>query len=398
MNLELGPILRAITRQKGAFALVVLEVASGFTIIACILLTSSWYLQIGHTSSGHREADLVEVTVVSAASAPQPAAARAAALAREAGDLARMRATPGVLAAAPVSTSLLDERWSFPTRFASPQAPGREAFGWSLYTSQAAGEVLGLHFRDGAMPAGPDAVVITRCLGDQLFPGAAQVVGRELRDEGAPPAPIAGVIEDVVMRIPFLLYSRCVAFRFTHALEEREGHYLVRTEAGRRAEVAAALAVSLGPSRADRLVGVREFSSRGGRAHAISSGIVVVLSIMAVTVGLVALLGALAVASFLVAERTRQIGIRRALGATRGDIVRYFLVENALAVAAGTAIGVVATLVLMLMMKRLFHDLVLHWWQLGLTCLLLWVDATLAALVPARRAADIPPHVASRGL
>jgi hypothetical protein len=49
------------------------------------------------------------------------------------------------------------------------------------------------------------------------------------------------------------------------------------------------------------------------------------------------------------------------------------------------------------MMKRLFHDLVLDWRHLAITAALLWVDATLAALVPARRAADIPPHVASRG-
>ena len=49
-----------------------------------------------------------------------------------------------------------------------------------------------------------------------------------------------------------------------------------------------------------------------------ANGVVVVLAVMAGTVGVVALLGALAVASFLVAERTRQIGIRRALGATRG--------------------------------------------------------------------------------
>ena len=42
----------------------------------------------------------------------------------------------------------------------------------------------------------------------------------------------------------------------------------------------------------------------------------------------VALAGSLALASFSVAERTRQIGVRRALGASRGEIVRYFLLEN----------------------------------------------------------------------
>ncbi|HXU81008.1 MAG TPA: FtsX-like permease family protein, partial [Polyangia bacterium] len=83
--------------------------------------------------------------------------------------------------------------------------------------------------------------------------------------------------------------------------------------------------------------------------------------------------------------------------ATRRDVMRYFLVENALAVAAGTVLGVIATLVLYLMMKQLFHGLALDWRHLVITGALLWIDATLAAMIPARRAADIPPHVASRG-
>jgi putative ABC transport system permease protein len=400
MNLELGPIVRSITRQRGAFALVVLEIASGFAIIACILLASSWYLQIGHTGSGHREEDLVDVMIVSAAASPEPELARTAAVEREQIDASTIQRTPGVLAVAPVSASLIDDRWSFPTRFTTPLNGGREAFGWSIYTSPAAGEVLGLHPVDGGMPQGPasqDAVVITRCLRDEIFPGPASVVGRTLLDEGAPPARVVGVIEDVVMRIPFLAHARCAAFRFTHVPDDREVHFLVRVQAGQRAAVAAALGEALGPSRADRLVRVRPFSARSGRAHAISSGIVVILAIMAVTVAVVALLGALAVSSFLVAERTRQIGIRRALGATRQDVMRYFLVENALAVAAGTVLGVIATLVLYLMMKELFRGLDLDWRHLALTAGLLWIDATLAAMVPARRAADIPPHVASRG-
>jgi putative ABC transport system permease protein len=399
VNLEIGPILRSITRQRGAFTLVVLEIASGFAIIACILLASSWYLHIGNTSSGYAEEDLVDVGIVSAATSTDAELARTGAIERSLIDVATMKRTPGVVAVAPLSASLIDERWSFPTRFSTPVDGGREAFGWSIYTSPGAGEVLGLHPIDGNMPAGAtgDAVVITRCLREELFPGTTSVVGRTLVDEGAPPARIAGVVEDVVMRIPFLKHARCAAFRFDPVPDDREAHYLVRVQPGQRAAAVMGLAKELGPSRPDRLVKVRPFSARAGRAHSIASGIVVVLSIMAVTVGLVALLGALAVSSFLVAERTRQIGIRRALGATRQDVMRYFLVENALAVAAGTVLGILATLVLYLMMKRLFHDLVLDWRHLAITAVLLWVDATLAALVPARRAADIPPHVASRG-
>ena len=53
----------------------------------------------------------------------------------------------------------------------------------------------------------------------------------------------------------------------------------------------------------------------------------------------VALAGSLALASFSVAERTRQIGVRRALGASRGEIVRYFLLENLILTSFGLGLG-----------------------------------------------------------
>jgi putative ABC transport system permease protein len=53
----------------------------------------------------------------------------------------------------------------------------------------------------------------------------------------------------------------------------------------------------------------------------------------------VALAGSLALASFSVAERTRQIGVRRALGASRGQIVRYFLLENLILTTFGLGSG-----------------------------------------------------------
>jgi hypothetical protein len=164
-------------------------------------VASSWYLHIGHTASGHREEDLVDVAIVSAAASSDPELARTGAIERVQIDTATIQRTPGVLAVAPLSASLIDDRWSFPTRFTTPVDGEREAFGWSVYTSPAAGEVLGLHPIDGGLPQGPeaqDAVVITRCLRDDLFPGPGSVVGRvRCWTRGGPPARIAGVVEDV---------------------------------------------------------------------------------------------------------------------------------------------------------------------------------------------------------
>jgi putative ABC transport system permease protein len=122
------------------------------------------------------------------------------------------------------------------------------------------------------------------------------------------------------------------------------------------------------------------------------------LFIFGAVVGVVALLGALAVSSFLVNERTRQIGIRRALGATRQDVIRYFLVENSIATALGEGLGLLCTLGLFMTMKRVFPELALGWHFLAITGVLLWLNTTLGAMIPAHRAADVPPSVASRGL
>jgi putative ABC transport system permease protein len=114
------------------------------------------------------------------------------------------------------------------------------------------------------------------------------------------------------------------------------------------------------------------------------------------TIAVTALLGVLAVSSFLVTQRARQLAVRRALGAGSGDIIRHILVETWLATALGTALGLAATLALCTLMRQAFPGLVADGRLLALTALVLWIDCTAAALVPARRAARIPPSVASR--
>jgi hypothetical protein len=73
---------------------------------------------------------------------------------------------------------------------------------------------------------------------------------------------------------------------------------------------------------------------RGDRRMAIMLT-TVCLALLAITA-----LGIVGLASFWVTQRRKQIGTRRALGATRGAIVRYFQLENALITAGGAVLGV----------------------------------------------------------
>jgi putative ABC transport system permease protein len=109
-------------------------------------------------------------------------------------------------------------------------------------------------------------------------------------------------------------------------------------------------------------------------------------------------LGIAGLASFWVQQRTRSIGIRRAIGATRGDIVRYFQTENFLIVGGGIVLGVLLALILnrLLMVHYELPPLPLYYLPIG--ALLLWSLGQLAVLGPALHAAAVPPVVATRSL
>ena len=112
----------------------------------------------------------------------------------------------------------------------------------------------------------------------------------------------------------------------------------------------------------------------------------------------VALAGSLALASFSVAERTRQIGVRRALGASRGEIVRYFLFENLLLTSFGLGLGLALAVGLNHVLRLIMADLKLTPELVVVSMLVFIATGLLSALVPARRAALIPPWAATRTL
>lgn len=113
---------------------------------------------------------------------------------------------------------------------------------------------------------------------------------------------------------------------------------------------------------------------------------------------LVTALGIVGLASFWVAQRRKQIGVRRALGATRGDILSYFQTENFLIVTLGIALGMVLAYAvnLLLMQKYELPRLPLVYLPVGAVAL--WVLGQLAVLAPALRAAAVPPVVATRSV
>jgi putative ABC transport system permease protein len=173
----------------------------------------------------------------------------------------------------------------------------------------------------------------------------------------------------------------------------------MRAPAGLRPTVVqAASAVLTGIPDGDAAVLVSGFERKTTRFANLSSGAMIILTWTGFLVVTVALAGALALASFSVAERTRQIGVRRALGATRGEIVRYFLLENLILTTLGLGIGLGLAVGLNHVLRRIMADMKLTPDEVLLSMAVFLATGLLSALVPARRAALIPPWAATRTL
>jgi len=111
----------------------------------------------------------------------------------------------------------------------------------------------------------------------------------------------------------------------------------------------------------------------------------------------IAVLGVFGVTSYLVALRSREIGIRMAIGAKRFDIWKMVVGQNLFLVAIGIAIGLTGALALTRLLQRLLFEVQPNDpLTLGLVALALTLAAVAASLVPAHRAAKVDPLVALR--
>jgi putative ABC transport system permease protein len=394
VSVELGPILRSLLRRKSASALLLLEVAVGMVVLVHNLVLGRYYAHLAFMPSGIDEADLVYVTRrfgVAGRSEPE-------ARAQVAADLQRLAGTQDVAVAAALDALPFPDTATFCAVFEG-QGPGAaRATGWPVRATDGVTDALGLPLREGRKfaPGETGAAILSRRLARRLFPRGS-AVGRTVVGEGIGAARVVGVTEDFRIRMPFAPDSGSVFLLADLPAGEREVHYAVGTAPGRRdaavPRISAALAA--GAPAGDTLEVVK-FDSRATRFHRIARGATIVVAWMSLIVVGVALAGALAVASFSVAERTRQIGVRRAIGASRTRIVAYFLVENALLTGTGIAAGMVLAVPASQLVRSLLPPAAMSWFDVAISAALLFVAGLLSALVPALRAARIPPTAATR--
>jgi predicted permease len=121
------------------------------------------------------------------------------------------------------------------------------------------------------------------------------------------------------------------------------------------------------------------------------------LGVFAAVALALALVGIYGVMGYLVTQRTHEIGVRMALGARRGEVVRMVVRQGMSTTAAGIAVGIIAALALTRVMGSLLYDVApTDGPTFGVVCAVLALAALLACCLPALRASQVDPVVALR--
>ncbi len=411
--MDIRPILSTLMRHKTAASLIVIEIALTCAIICNALFMISDRIREVREVSGLAEDELVRVQILSIGSdADQSARTRT--------DLANLRAIPGVKDATVLNqVPFVNSSWNSGVRLAQEQQQSTlsattymaedqfiETLGLKLVAGrdfnpdeyQEASDLLDGLTEDGSVPG----AIITRSLADKLYPGE-YAVGKSFYSWGDKPIRVIGVVEHLVrpsqMGGPSAReYSMVFPLRPHYNLG---GNYVIRTSPERRAEVLAAAKKTLVANGADRIIlednsktveELRHEFFQAPRAMAWLLGIVCVALLLITALGIIGL------ASFWVQQRTKQIGVRRALGATRGQILRYFQTENFLLATIGIAVGMLLAFAINQLLMGKYEMARLPLFYLPAGAVLLWALGQLAVWAPARRAASIPPAVATRSV
>ena len=108
-------------------------------------------------------------------------------------------------------------------------------------------------------------------------------------------------------------------------------------------------------------------------------------------------MGSTASLSYIVSQRTREIGVRLALGAERGEIVRQVVGQALMLAAIGLAVGLASAVALTRLLRTmLFEVSPTDVTTFSAVAIVLGIVAVAAGLVPARRASNVDPLVALR--
>jgi len=260
--------------------------------------------------------------------------------------------------------------------------------------------ISGRFFTESDDASHPGVAVINQTLARTYFPGHGPVGQRIADDEGGNPAEwtIVGVIEDV-REGPLDAPVAAAEYFPINQTRQNEFSLAVRTsqDAGSQLPELVSTLQQIDPNLGvsneatmDEKVG----ATQAALLHRFSAWLVSGFATMSLVLGVIGLYG---VVAYLVSQRTREIGVRMALGAQRSSVYSLVMRQAGWLTLAGLAIGLVCSLGTSMLIRSLLFG-VQPWDGLILVCsaTLLGLASMAASFLPARRAASVDPVEALR--
>lgn len=238
-------------------------------------------------------------------------------------------------------------------------------------------------------------VVMTRDMARALF-GDEPALGKQVHDGLGQSATVVGIIDHMLGA--WVDWDKLTQIVFVPEVQYGPvARYAIRAEPGQRDALMAEVEQRLSSADVPRAITmVRSQEHFIARSYRADSRMVAFLGVIVALIFIVTALGIVGLASFHVGIRTKQIGTRRAVGARKIDIIRYFMVENLLLTVGGVAIGALLAFGFGEWLSRMYSLPPLSPVYIVGGIALLAVLGQLAVLVPALKAAAIPPAIATR--
>ncbi|MFK2878963.1 ABC transporter permease [Rhodanobacter hydrolyticus] len=410
--MQIRPILSTLRHHKLTATLLTLQVAFTCAIVCNVAFMVAKRVQRISVPTGIAENELSVIHSVGIGKGENMQA-------RQTTDLAALRAIPGVRSAAAVSYSLpLNQNES-----SSGICPSKQALDRAIQLNSIDGSgcvqpalydgtpglvaTLGLHLVAGrdflpgeyVSEGKPAVAIVTRALAEKLYPGRP-ALGQNMYD-GDNFIRIVGIVDTLLrpaLRKPGVDGDSMI---WPQRPDDTGVTYVLRSAPQDRQRVLTAAEAALLQANPNRIVDPQQMQTYTQiRRGYFQRDTTMIGLLIASALGLlfVTALGIAGLANFWVQQRTRSIGIRRAIGATRGDILHYFQAENFLIVTAGVAIGALLAIGLNLLLMTQYELPRLPLWYLPVGALALWALGQLSVLSPARRAAAVQPVVATRSV
>jgi len=414
--MRLHPILAALRRHKTGVVLIALQIALTLAIVSNAVFIIGQRIARMDRPTGVVEPGLIRI---SQQWLDAPTGDDAAAVeqldAMQRTDLAVLRGLPDVQeVAASTSMPLQGMIWSgYLTRTPASSAPSvqaayyygderlRSTLGLRLVAGRdfTAGEILHHAIRSTAVSP---VVIVSQALADALFP-QGHALGKTIYQDGKP-ATIVGIVER--LQTP-TLSAWGSGWSYNSVLEPVRldgdtASYAVRARPGREQAAMREARKALLAVDPVRLMpdswGIQPFSEIRAKVYRADRGMALLMGAISLILLCVTAAGIVGLTSFWVGQRRKQIGVRRALGARRADILRYFQFENLFVAGMGSTLGLLLAigLNLWLMHHYALKRLPMAYVLVGMAVMLLL--GQVAAYVPALRASRVPPVVATRSV